>query len=200
LFRMQEIITRTFPKPLAVVIDVGGRPGVYARWLTSNGYKVHLIDPVPKHIDEAKEADKKSPVPLASTLVGDARHLEYPNEFADGVLLMGPLHHLPEKQDRLLALKEARRVLKPGGAVIVKAISRFSSLLGGLLTGEMDNPYFAQIIERDLKTGQHLNPSGDIEFFTTAYLHKPDELRDEMIEAGFTAVDLTSWRSRGQVN
>jgi ubiquinone/menaquinone biosynthesis C-methylase UbiE len=199
LLRMQEIITRTIPKPPSVILDVGGGTGVYSRWLAAKGYAVHLIDPVSKHINEAKEAEKKSPSPLASAVVGDARRLEFSSGFAEVVLLMGPLYHLTDKKERLLALSEARRVLKPGGVVIVKAISRFSSLLSGLLTGEMDNPYFAQIIERDLKTGQHLNPSGDVEFFTTAYLHKPDELRDEVTKVGFSVQDVLAVQGPGEL-
>ena len=43
---------------------------------------------------------------------------------------------------------------------------------------------FAAIVERDLQDGQHRNPRGGLEYFTTAFFHRPDELRDELREAG----------------
>jgi hypothetical protein len=38
---------------------------------------------------------------LASARVGDARQLDEPDGSADAVLLMGPLYHLTEREDRL---------------------------------------------------------------------------------------------------
>jgi hypothetical protein len=40
-------------------------------------------------------------------------------------------------------------------------------------------------VERDVLEGQHRNPTGRSEWFTTAYFHRPEELRNEMTEAGF---------------
>lgn len=59
LLRMQELMTRYLPPPPAVIVDVGGGPGVYSLWLARfniikninrRGYTVHLIDLVPLHI------------------------------------------------------------------------------------------------------------------------------------------------------
>jgi hypothetical protein len=50
--------------------------------------------------------------------------------------------------------------------------------------GLFDDPAFAQIAERDLLDGQHRNPTGDPRYFTTAYFHRPGELREEAGEAG----------------
>ena len=41
-----------------------------------------------------------------------------------------------------------------------------------------------RILERDLADGQHRNPTGKLDYFTTAYFHSPAELRAEAIEAG----------------
>jgi len=82
------------------------------------------------------------------------------------------------------ALREARRVLRPGGVLAAAAISRFASTYDGLLRGHLDEPGFQTIVERDLIDGQHRNPTRRPEWFTTAYFHLPDELGQEVAEAG----------------
>jgi SAM-dependent methyltransferase len=123
--------------------------------------------------------------------VGDARALERADASADAVLLLGPLYHLTERDDRLAALREALRVLRPGGWLFAAGISRFASLLDGLSSGKLfDEPVFAAIVERDLSDGRHLNPTGTLSFFTTAYFHRPEDLAAEAGEAGFEAVEV----------
>ena len=54
--RTQNIISRYLKSPPAKVLDVGGAAGRYSCWLAKEGYEVHLLDPVPKHIEQAKES------------------------------------------------------------------------------------------------------------------------------------------------
>jgi 2-polyprenyl-3-methyl-5-hydroxy-6-metoxy-1,4-benzoquinol methylase len=78
--RTQELILRHIQPAPAKVLDVGGGAGVYACWLAERGYQVHLIDPVPRHIAQARAASAKQPQhPLASTAAGDARRLDQAN-------------------------------------------------------------------------------------------------------------------------
>ncbi len=51
--RMKELIQRFLASPPGVVLDVGGGPGRYSCWLARNGYEVHLVDPVEKHVKQA---------------------------------------------------------------------------------------------------------------------------------------------------
>ncbi len=85
---------------------------------------MHLVDPVPLHVEQAGAASARAERPLATVLQGDARALPHDDASADAVLLLGPLYHLVERDDRLTALREARRVLRPGGVVVAAAISR----------------------------------------------------------------------------
>ena len=198
--RMRELIGRFVPVPPGVVLDVGGGPGRYACWLAGLGYDVHLLDPVETHIAQAREASKAQPEhPLASVMLGDARSLDQADGSADAVLLMGPLYHLTERDDRLAALREAHRVLKPGGVVIAKAISRFASLLSALSRGHIDDPEFAPILRRDLEDGQHRGLSDDFGYFTTAFFHRPGELEAEVREAGFDPTGLYAVQGPGLV-
>ncbi len=185
LVRTQELLLRYLPPAPAVVLDVGGGPGVYALWLARLGYEVHLIDAAPNHIEQARQAAQVQPEHRVSSMaVGDARKLEWPAARVDAVLLLGPLYHLTERSDRVTALREARRVLKPGGVVFAVGISRFASLLDGLASGYLDDPYYVDIVRRDLTDGQHRNPTNHPQYFTTTFFHHPEELRAEIREAG----------------
>jgi SAM-dependent methyltransferase len=107
------------------------------------------------------------------------------------VLLLGPLYHLTERTDRLRALGEAARVLRPGGWIFAAAISRFASFVDGLRVGTvLDDPVFAHIVEADLRDGRHRNDTTNPQYFTSAYFHRPEELRAELLAAGFRAPDL----------
>ncbi len=183
--RTCEIILRLGPPAPAVVLDVGGGPGRYARWLAGLGYEVHLIEPVSRLVELARHADRDSPRPLAGCRIGDARALDRPDRSADLVLLLGPLYHLPDAADRVRALAEAHRVLRPGGVLFAAAISRFASALDGLVRDLLGDPDFADIVERDLASGRHRNPTARLDYFTTAYFHHPDELAGEVRDAGF---------------
>ena len=54
--RTRELLARYLPPAPATVLDVGGGAGVYALPLAREAYSVHLIDPVPLHVDQAREA------------------------------------------------------------------------------------------------------------------------------------------------
>ncbi|MFD4325386.1 class I SAM-dependent methyltransferase [Nocardioides sp. NPDC058538] len=66
---------------------------------------------------------------MSEPLVGDARGLPFEEASLDVALLLGPLYHLAEREDRLRALGEAIRVVKPGGWVIAAAIPRLARLV-----------------------------------------------------------------------
>jgi ubiquinone/menaquinone biosynthesis C-methylase UbiE len=195
--RTQELILRHLPPAPAVILDAGGGSGAYAGWLASLAYEVHLIDPVPKHVEQALQRSMRQQRPIASVRVGDARKLEQSDYSVDGVLLLGPLYHLTEREDRLACLKEAFRALRIGGVVFAAAISRFASLLDSMTHGFFDQPDFAAILERDLSDGQHRNPTDKPEYFTTAYFHRPDELVSELSAAGFRLQELTAVEGPG---
>jgi ubiquinone/menaquinone biosynthesis C-methylase UbiE len=179
--RTEQIIARYLARPPGRILDVGG-PGTYATWLLGQGYHVELIDVVPTHIEQASRrfADYQ---PHGVATLGDARSLEADDASCDGVLLLGPLYHLTERADRVRALAETRRVLRPGAVGFVAAISRFASLLDGFSRNLIRDPNFRSILERDLIDGQHRNVA-DADYFTTAFFHRPEEFTAEIRDAG----------------
>ena len=187
--RTREIVRRHLPAGPLRILDVGGAAGVHAAWLAGDGHDVHLIDPMPRHIDQARAVASELDNPFTCAL-GDARALDEPDASVDAVLLFGPLYHLVERPERLRALSEAWRVLRPGGLCFAAAISRFASLFDGLARGMLTDPHFRAITWQDLADGQHRNPENRPHLFTTAFLHHPDELEAEAREAEFEVEGL----------
>ena len=92
-------------------------------------------------------------------MVGDARDLQLADAVADAVILLGPLYHLTEEEDRAVALAEApRRVTRRGGTLVAACISRFASTYDGVTLRYLDDPAFERIAEEDVGSGQHRNP------------------------------------------
>ncbi|MGW7410562.1 class I SAM-dependent methyltransferase [Streptomyces sp. NPDC054833] len=179
LLRTQELLRRFLPPARARVLDVGGGPGAHARWLVQDGYDVHLIDPIPRHIEQAKATG-------ASVELGDARHLTAENASYDVVLVLGPLYHLLERTDRDQALAEAYRVLKPGGLVAAAGINRYASLFEHTAFAHLHKEPIRKSIGAILATQIHDGKKA----FTAAYFHSGEQLHDEVAAAGFTGTEV----------
>jgi ubiquinone/menaquinone biosynthesis C-methylase UbiE len=196
---MQEIVRRFASPPPGVVLDVGGGPGRYSCWLAKLGYEVHLIDPVPKHLQQALEASASQPShPLASVSEGDARRLNRSNQSMDILLLMGPLYHLPDRGERMAALRESRRVLKADGVLIATAVNRFAFLMAGLMDGYIDEQAFMSMLHHNLSNGRYEPDLYSPRYFTTSFFHRPEELEVEVAEAGLHQKGLFSVQGPGE--
>ena len=178
--RTKALIRRFLPSAPGTAVDVGGAAGAYAFWLAASGWEVHLLDPVERLIGVARERDRAAGRPLASIEVGDARELPFPDDSVDAVLLLGPLYHLPDPEDRRAAIAEATRVLRPGGLVFAACITRWASLLDGLTHDYLHDPDFVALMETDLETGVHRNPGEKRGYFTTAYFHTPSGFSEDL--------------------
>lgn len=191
LARTQEILRRHLPPGPLRILDVGGGTGVHAAWLADDRHEVHVVDPMTSHVQAVTAlALGEGAGRHVTAEVGDARALPTGSASVDAVLLLGPLYHLTERDDRVLALREARRVVRRGGLVFVAGISRFASLLDGLARGFLFDPAFRRIVDGDLRDGHHRNPERRPHWFTTAYFHHPDELRAEAVDAGLDVVEV----------
>ena len=188
--RTLDILSRYLSNTNAILLDIGGGAGFYSFALSEKGFKVHLLDAVSLHIDQANKSNENSEFPLESIKIGDARSLPYEDGFADVVLCFGPLYHITDKNDRIKVLVEIFRVLKPNGIIFSVGISKFASFLDGFERKFIFDEKFRKIVLNDLKTGQHRNPDNIEHYFTTAYFHDPNELLIEHIEAGFNDLEL----------
>lgn len=185
--RTKELLGRFLTGP-AVVYDVGGGVGYYADWLAGLGHTVTMVELAPAAVEYAKSRQEHP----YTALVGDARSLPFPEASADVVLLLGPLYHLLRRSDRLQALREAYRVLRPGGLLAAAGISAFSSLtwalsVYGVKNNFLDDPVYCAMLEGEVRRGEHHRPREYPRFIAEAYFHRPEELAQEVRDAGFSA-------------
>ena len=194
--RTKEILLEELPKPPAVIYDIGGAYGEYSWWLASLGYEVHLFDLSKTNIAMSAELATDYPgVKLASATVCDARSIPWPDKSADAVLLMGPLYSITEYEERILAIRESRRLLKDDGILFSAALTPYSVLVprialyhidGTAKRRELDDPAVISMIERALEDGCYCNPEKKIASgLGSSHLHTAKALREELSEGGF---------------
>jgi SAM-dependent methyltransferase len=171
------------------LIDVGGGPGTYAAWFASRGYQVDLVDPVPLHVEAAREASRTGT--QFGAHLGDARQLPFADAVADAVVMMGPLFHLVTPEDRHQALSEAFRVVRPGGVIAASAMGRFFLFGHAVAQNAVSDPETLRRVMSIVDTGDR--PGGWGPF--PAFAHRPGDLEDEVRGAGFDDVVVVAIES-----
>ena len=192
--RTKEILLENLPSPPAVIYDIGGAYGEYSWWLASLEYEVHLFDLSETNIKLSKELAEEYPgCSLAASEVCDARKVPRADNSADAVLLMGPLYHIIDYCERIRALKECCRLLKPGGVIFSAALTPFSVLLDKLTVyspgggSYLENPDFLAMVDRELNDGCHLNPNKEVYAgLGSSHLHTAKALKAELEAGGFS--------------
>ena len=186
--RTKEILSR-YIYGGKVIYDIGGGIGMYAAWLAKKGNEVHLIELAENAVEYAKANMMQDCRFIAET--GNALRVNRSDESADVVLLMGPLYHLRDREERLQSLRESLRVLKKGGLLVAAGISKFSSMTWGLsVYGEkndfIDDPVFFDMIKGELITGNHIRPKEYPKFIAESYFTTSEEMKAEVAEVSFT--------------
>jgi len=100
----------------ALYIDAGCGAGTYSRWLSNAGLRVIGVDYSLPALVKAKQREPNRIAYCAA----DASHLPFPDNCADGLLCFGVLQAV---WDSAPFMKEAARVLKPGGTLWVDALN-----------------------------------------------------------------------------
>jgi ubiquinone/menaquinone biosynthesis C-methylase UbiE len=111
------------------VLEIGFGPGYDTLKFLQAGALYSGIDITPENVERTKRH-------LAlfgyepDVAQGDAEDLPFPDACFDVVYSNGVLHHVPDMER---AFREARRVLKPGGELIVVLYNKHSIHYGGLV-------------------------------------------------------------------
>ncbi|EQG19912.1 ubiE/COQ5 methyltransferase family protein [Clostridioides difficile DA00065] len=98
------------------VLEIGAATGRYSHTLARQGYDVDAVELVEHNIGVFRRNTQSNE--NISITQGNAMDLSiFPDNKYDITLLLGPLYHLYNKEDKQQALHEAIRVTKPGGVV-----------------------------------------------------------------------------------
>jgi SAM-dependent methyltransferase len=110
----EAVNARGFAKPGQRVLDLGSGTGTVARGLALLGLEATAIDPAEALIEAARQLDRQADVEI-DYHVGKAEALPFAYESFDLVTAGQCWHWF----DRAAASQEARRVLRPGGRLLI---------------------------------------------------------------------------------
>ncbi len=127
---LRRCLGRYLPPPPATVIDVGGGSGRQAFPLAAAGFDVLLCDVTPVLLDEARKRNERQEAraQLRQIVAADARRLPWGDGHGDAAIMLGPMYGLRNAADRLVALGELGRVLRPGSPVFLQYFQRVAGL------------------------------------------------------------------------
>lgn len=113
------------PKSEIKILDVGAATGSYSVPLAEEGYDVTAVELVKHNLARLKA--KGSSV---KAYQGNAMKLKrFGDDTFDAVLVFGPMYHLHEREEKIKALAEAKRVTRPGGIIFVAYIMNEYSVI-----------------------------------------------------------------------
>ncbi|MFA6047291.1 MAG: methyltransferase domain-containing protein [Parcubacteria group bacterium] len=127
LWKSEDILIKKYFKPNSHILDIGCGSGRTAFVLSEKGFDVIGVDLTPGMIETAKRValEKGTSVDFR---VGDATKLEFEDNYFDGAIFANNgWVQIPGHSNRLKALKEIHRVLKPGSHFILTAHQRYYS-------------------------------------------------------------------------
>lgn len=110
------------------VLEIGAATGRYSHTLARQGYTVDAVELVEHNIEVFRKntlSDEKITVTQGNALDLSA----FPDNKYDITLLLGPLYHLYNDEDKRQALSEAIRVTKQGGIVFAAYVISDGSLI-----------------------------------------------------------------------
>lgn len=174
------------------ILDNGAGPGKYAMELARSGYEVTLTDLTPSSVESARE--KAAAFGLTSRFKGfhsaNAADLSiFPDGLFDSTLMMGPLYHLQQAEERDCAVRELYRVTKNGGVVFVAFMSRIRHLMTSLAEPLQWKPNDnVEKLREFLETGWFNH--ADEGRFTGAYYYNIDDIVPFMESHGFQTLKL----------
>ena len=121
------------------ILEIGAGTGRYSHTFARKGYAVDSVELIEHNI----EIFKKNTLANENITItqGNATNLsDFESDTYDITLLLGPMYHLFDEEDKLKALSEAIRVTKKGGVIFVAYCMGDASVMNfGFVKGEIHN-------------------------------------------------------------
>ncbi|MGE5560614.1 MAG: class I SAM-dependent methyltransferase [Chloroflexota bacterium] len=139
---------------------------------------------------EPRQKAAEAGVSLVDCVQGNALDLSrYGDGSFDVVLLMGPLYHLLQPESRDQAMREALRVLRPGGLLFAAFITRYAVLINMLGYAPEDIVRRRAVCEAIIRDGVDI-PATDDSGFTEACFTVATDIEPFMAKHGLETLRL----------
>jgi S-adenosylmethionine-dependent methyltransferase len=170
------------------ILEIGAATGAYTIPLAKKGYNVTAVDLSPNAVKTLKRRVAGARLQdKVRCFTADARDLkDVPGSDYDAVLLMGPLYHLVDEEDREKVVREAYDRLKPGGVVFSTFVSRYG--IWGTIMAKL-----AFLIDRQADVYSVIKNGKDVEVPAggfRGYLTNVREIKPLHEKAGFQTLVL----------
>ncbi len=140
---------KKFEKPK--IIDIGAGTGKYSVTLANEGYDVTAVELIKHNLMTLKSKSN-----LVKAYLGNALDLSrFKEDSFEMVLLFGPLYHLISKEEKLKALKEAKRIVKKDGVIL---ISYYMNEYAIITHGFKENNILKAIKNKEVDKNYHVIP------------------------------------------
>lgn len=147
------------------VLDIGGGPGRYALYCAQKGCDVTLLDLSDGNIALARQKAAQQGLCLSMEVANCLELDQLDLGLFDHVFLMGPLYHLPQKEDRVRAVRLALQKLKPGGKLYCTFILDFAGIIydmkygPGFLPQDLGNQDTARLLDSIVERTEYTGPA-----------------------------------------
>lgn len=102
--------------PEIVIADLGAGEGLLSQLLARRASKVWCIDNSPRMVEVGTELADKNGLANLTYKLGDIEQVPLPDKSVDLAILSQALHHAQHPEN---AVKEAHRILKPNGQILI---------------------------------------------------------------------------------
>lgn len=187
-----RLIEKYFPQQ-GRICDIGGATGRYTIELLRKGYLVTLFDLSDQEIQLASIQLNKSRLSAEQLITGDARDMSVlASETFDAALLMGPMYHVVEPNERAKVLQELKRILKPQAVAIIAYLNSW----GLIKTGITDFPdWYKDISVLRSMLLEHTFTGRSLSGFTECYWSTPEAALQEVKESGLEVINYAGVES-----
>lgn len=131
------------------ILDIGAGTGRYSVPLSEEGYDVTAVELVKYNLGILKK--KGSSV---KAYQGNALKLKrFENESFDVTLLFGPMYHLMTMEEQVQALREAKRVTKTGGYILVAYVmNEYAFVMYAIAENQLEKCIEDKLLTEDFHT------------------------------------------------